>query len=115
MAARMRYLVAALLLSGCYIGNPEPLTRDAGADLATPLQSPEPDLALPADCPMAFQSPPYCFAGPQGTASSCGPCSNLGEICHYFEADLICAGDHQWRCYWAGGLSGGCKHGDGGT
>ncbi len=76
---------------------------------------PEPDLATPSDCPTGFQSPAYCFWGPQGTGASCGSCANVGEMCDYFEATLVCASDHEWRCSWAGGLSGGCKHPDGGT
>ncbi len=83
-----------------------------GADLAAPNGAP--DLALPADCPRAFQSPPYCFSGPLGTASSCGPCSTVGESCDYFEASLVCACDHQWRCSYAGGVTHGCDLPDGG-
>jgi hypothetical protein len=73
------------------------------------------DLSLPPECPRAFQSPTYCFSGPLGTTSSCGPCTTVGESCDYFEASLVCACDHQWRCSYAGGSSGGCQTPDGGV
>ncbi|HEX6838058.1 MAG TPA: hypothetical protein VF334_15880 [Polyangia bacterium] len=99
----MRYLIAVLLLCTACSTNAE-----------DDVQILMPDLSMPSDCPTGMQSPTYCFAGAQGTGSSCGPCTNVGEMCDYFEATLVCAGDHQWRCYWAGGSSGGCPHGDGG-
>jgi hypothetical protein len=110
MASRMRPLIALVLFAAACGTTVEDDVYIPGPDLSAN----GPDLSLPADCPMAMQSPPYCFSGPQGTAASCGPCANVGELCDYFEATLVCAGDHQWRCYWAGGSSGGCPHGDGG-
>ena len=98
----MRLALVFLLLTAC--GHDDRIFVDY--DLATPTG---PDLQLPPECPRAFQSPPYCFAGPCGTASTCGDCTNVGELCDYFEATLICAADHKWRCSWAGGTSGGCK------
>lgn len=103
-------VIALALAAAACSTNVEDDVNLPGADLSAT----GPDLSLPADCPMGFQSPAYCFAGPQGTGSSCGPCSNVGELCDYFEATLVCAADHQWRCSWAGGSSGGCPQGDGG-
>lgn len=108
----MRSLVTLALLTAACASRPVDGASPPTHDLSMPG---DPDLGLAADCPMAFESPPYCFSGPQGTAASCGPCANVGELCDYFEATLICAGDHQWRCYWAGGVSSGCPHGDGGA
>lgn len=72
------------------------------------------DGGMPADCPTGFQSPAYCFSGSGGTANTCGDCTNVGELCDYFEATLVCASDHKWRCSWAGGVTKGCPHPDGG-
>ena len=96
MSPRMRLLTILLFaLAGCGSG--------ASGD----------DAGMPADCPTGFESPAYCFSGAGGTANTCGDCSTAGEICHYFEADLICESG-KWRCYWAGGDSKGCPHPDGG-
>ncbi|HEX8954619.1 MAG TPA: hypothetical protein VF997_24690 [Polyangia bacterium] len=105
----MRLAIALLLLSlaGCTSAIDD--VQIAGADLSAT----GPDLALPADCPMAFQSPAYCFAGPLGTASSCGACTHVGATCDYFEASLVCACDHTWRCSYAG-VRQGCELPDGG-
>ncbi|MGZ3440318.1 MAG: hypothetical protein ACXVDD_12440 [Polyangia bacterium] len=110
----MRLACALLVLfcAGCCDPGPEQ-TTPVGRDLsASPSGA---DLALPPECPRAFQSPAYCFAGALGTASSCGPCTTVGESCDYFEASLVCACDHQWRCSYAGGSSGGCQTPDGGV
>ncbi|HWE31681.1 MAG TPA: hypothetical protein VHB97_26955 [Polyangia bacterium] len=110
MTLRMRLVIALALLAAC--GSNSGDVYESSPDLSSPTGA---DLSLPADCPTGFQSPAYCFSGPQGTGSSCGACANVGELCDYFEATLICAGDHSWRCYWAGGISRGCPHPDGGT
>jgi hypothetical protein len=74
------------------------------------------DHTSPADvCPSGMQSPAYCFSGAQGTATPCGACATIGARCDYFEATLECACDHQWRCAYAGGSSGGCRQPDGGV
>lgn len=104
----MRFVTAFALVLGVTLAG-------CGGNAADDSSPPGTDLSLPADCPTGFQSPTYCFAGAGGTGNSCGACSHVGELCDYFEATLICAGDHEWRCYWAGGSSGGCKHADGGT
>ena len=93
----MRHVVAALMLLVAACGD--------HTSQATP----------PADCPSGLQSPTYCFSGAEGTASSCGACTTVGATCDYFEATLECACDHQWRCSYAGGSSGGCKTPDGGV
>jgi len=100
----MRFVIVALSLT----------LAACGGNAEDDVSLPTPDLSMASDCPTGFQSPAYCFSGPQGTASSCGSCATVGELCDYFEATLVCAGDHQWRCSWAGGSSGGCAHGDGG-
>jgi hypothetical protein len=108
----MRLACIALLL---FVAACTPDSSDVFENPHDMTASSQPDLSLPPECPRAFQSPPYCFSGPLGTASSCGACTHLGETCDYFEASLVCACDHQWRCSYAGGSSGGCQTPDGGV
>ena len=100
----MRFLtslafVLGLTLAACGGGDGGADGSTAGSDMPPP------------ECPSGFNSPAYCFSGSGGTTNTCGDCTSgeSGEVCHYFEADLICESG-KWRCLWAGGDSGGCGH-----
>jgi hypothetical protein len=114
----MRVLTTCLLVLGLAACDGEsPPTIDGGVDMNVDMAQlyVDDDLAMPPECPQAFESPPYCWSGPAGTATPCGACTKVGEECNYFEASLKCACDHQWRCSFAGGVSGGCQEPDGGV
>ena len=84
-------------------GGPPP-GRDGSADLDSARDaSPDEAAVCDPECPRGYSSPTYCLAGAMDSTVSCGGCRAIGKTCVYFEADLTCQSDGQWRCSYCGG------------